>query len=296
MTSGAGRAGAHLDRPVCTVLDRVLRGPRVVAGQESTSGMAPIPRRMASFWTRCSGRRVSGGGPTAPGLGAFFGRPEKMEGTAVVAFNREEYGKYLVPSEIVVAYADGDEAVAWPLLQLRTHEVCNDMVGDVPVLIVHAPLSGLLVAYDRRVDGKVLEFGHSGLLYHSTPLLYDRTDPLGQERLWDPVTGEAVAGPDGPNTASLQAIAGVHWSLGRLVGRPPWYQNLASPQGRTASVTADSTMAATNWARNCCIPLAHQKKHWASEPRPRALCFRFRTPCTPGPWPIFRNKLAAPAR
>ena len=26
--------------------------------------------------------------------------PEKMEGTAVVAFNREEYGKYLVPSEI----------------------------------------------------------------------------------------------------------------------------------------------------------------------------------------------------
>ena len=65
---------------------------------------------------RCSGRGVSGGGPVAPRLGAIFGRPEKMEGTAVVAFNREEYGKYLVPSEIVVAYADGDDAVAWPLL------------------------------------------------------------------------------------------------------------------------------------------------------------------------------------
>ena len=153
-----------------------------------------------------------------------------MEGTAVVAFNREEYGKYLVPSEIVVAYADGDDAVAWPLLQLRTHEVCNDMVGDVPVLIVHA-LSGLLVAYDRRVDGKVLEFGHSGLLYHSTPLLYDRTYPLGQERLWDPVTGEAVAGPDGQHGKSATP-AGVHWPLGRLVGRPPRHQNPASPQGR----------------------------------------------------------------
>ena len=157
--------------------------------------------------------------------------PEKMEGTAVVAFNREEYGKYLVPSEIVVAYADGDDAVAWPLLQLRTHEVCNDMVGDVPVLIVHAPLSGLLVAYDRRVDGKVLEFGHSGLLYHSTPLLYDRTDPLGQERLWDPVTGEAVAGPDGPNTASLQRLPVFigHW--GDWLADHPGTKILQAPKG-----------------------------------------------------------------
>ena len=51
--------------------------------------------------------------------------PEKMEGTAVVSWNREEYGKYLVPSETVVAYADGEEAVAWPLL-LEQHDL-----GDV---------------------------------------------------------------------------------------------------------------------------------------------------------------------
>ena len=157
--------------------------------------------------------------------------PEKMEGTAVVAFNREEYGKYLVPSEIVVAYAEGDAAVAWPLLQLRTHEVCNDMVGDVPVLIVHAPLSGLLVAYDRRVDGQVLEFGHSGLLYHSTPLLYDRTDPLGQERLWDPVTGEAVAGPDGAGAASLKRLPVFigHW--GDWLADHPGTKILQAPKG-----------------------------------------------------------------
>lgn len=157
--------------------------------------------------------------------------PEKMEGTAVVSWNREEYGKYLVPSETVVAYADGEEAVAWPLLQLRTHEVCNDMVGDVPVVVVHAPLSGLLVAYDRRVNGEVLEFGHSGLLHHSIPLLYNRTDPLGAERLWDPITGEAVAGPDGPGTATLKRLPLFigHW--GDWLADHPGTMILQAPKG-----------------------------------------------------------------
>ena len=125
-------------------------------------------------------------------------------------------------------------------------------------------LSGLLVAYDRRVDGKVLEFGHSGLLYHSTPLLYDRTDPSGQERLWDPVTGEAVAGPDGPGTASLKRLPVFigHW--GDWLADHPGTKFCKPPKAGCVRDTADSTMAATNWARNCCIPLAHLKKHWAS--------------------------------
>ncbi|MEC7196805.1 MAG: DUF3179 domain-containing (seleno)protein, partial [Planctomycetota bacterium] len=95
----------------------------------------------------------------------------------------------------------------------------------------HAPLSGLLVAYDRRVDGKVLEFGHSGLLYHSTPLLYDRTDPLGRERLWDPVTGEAVAGPEGPNMASLKRLPVFigHW--GDWLADHPGIKILQAPKG-----------------------------------------------------------------
>ena len=199
-----------------------------------------------------------------------------MEGTAVVAFNRE-YGKYLVPSEIVVAYADGDDAVAWPCCSSAPTKCATTWWGTCQCSSSTPP--GLLV-HDRRVDGKVLEFGHSGLLYHSTPLLYDRTDPLGQERLWDPVTGEAVAGP--VEHGKSETTASVHWSLGRLAGRPSRHQNPASPQGRPAA-TADSTMAATNWVRTA---VSRSLTRRNIGPRAKTPCFVLPVQDTMCAWPM----------
>jgi len=45
--------------------------------------------------------------------------------------------------------------------------------------------------YGRRVAGETLAFGHEGLLYRGSFVLYDR----GTRSLWVHVTGECVAGP-----------------------------------------------------------------------------------------------------
>lgn len=44
--------------------------------------------------------------------------------------------------------------------------------------------------YDRRLDGEVLEFGHAGMLYNQSFVLYDKKT----ESLWVHVTGEARTG------------------------------------------------------------------------------------------------------
>lgn len=45
--------------------------------------------------------------------------------------------------------------------------------------------------YERRVDGEVLSFGHEGILYRNSFMMYDRKT----ESLWLHVTGEALKGP-----------------------------------------------------------------------------------------------------
>jgi len=45
--------------------------------------------------------------------------------------------------------------------------------------------------YGREVDGEVLSFGHSGILYEKSFVMYDRRT----ESLWVHVTGRAAAGP-----------------------------------------------------------------------------------------------------
>lgn len=44
--------------------------------------------------------------------------------------------------------------------------------------------------YSTKIDGQVLEFGTSGLLYRSNNLMYDRST----ETLWRQFTGEPVVG------------------------------------------------------------------------------------------------------
>ena len=46
------------------------------------------------------------------------------------------------------------------------------------------------MAFLRRVDGRDLDFGVSGLLYNSDMLMYDRRT----ESLWSQIPGEAISG------------------------------------------------------------------------------------------------------
>jgi len=102
----------------------------------------------------------------------------------------EDAAKWLADNEPVIVLEINSDARAYPLQILTWHEIVNDTVGDVPVIVTFCPLCNSAITFDRRVDGEVYEFGTSGLLRNSDLVMYDRTT----ESLWQQFTGEAIVG------------------------------------------------------------------------------------------------------
>ncbi|MBI4714180.1 DUF3179 domain-containing protein [Candidatus Uhrbacteria bacterium] len=67
----------------------------------------------------------------------------------------------------------------YPYQILVWHEVVNDVFGKIPLLITYCSLCFSGSAYERAVNGIVVEFGVSGKLIDNYPVLYDKqTDEL----------------------------------------------------------------------------------------------------------------------
>lgn len=79
---------------------------------------------------------------------------------------------------------------AYPLRILLWHEIVNDEIGGVPVLISYCPLCNSGVVFDRRLDDAVIEFGNTGRIRHFDMVMYDKAT----ESWWQQFSGEAVIG------------------------------------------------------------------------------------------------------
>ena len=97
---------------------------------------------------------------------------------------------WLKDVEPVVALEIDGDARAYPLQILTWHEIVNDSVGGVPVAVTFCPLCNSAIAFDRRLDGEVLEFGVSGNLRNSDLIMYDRQT----HSWWQQFTGEGIVG------------------------------------------------------------------------------------------------------
>jgi hypothetical protein len=95
------------------------------------------------------------------------------------------------PPVPVIGMALNGEARAYPVHLMEYHQVVNDELGGEPVALTFDPLTAVPKGWRRTVDGKVLQFGVSGLLWEGQFLLYDRET----ESLWAQYEGRAVAGP-----------------------------------------------------------------------------------------------------
>ena len=96
----------------------------------------------------------------------------------------------LQPTEPVIGLIVDGDARAYPLSVLTRHEIANDVVGGVPVAVTYCPLCNSAVVFDRRVGGRVLEFGVSGNLRNSDMVMYDRQT----ESWWQQFLGEGIVG------------------------------------------------------------------------------------------------------
>ncbi len=107
-----------------------------------------------------------------------------------IFIDQEEASTWLADNEPVIALEINDDVRAYPIQVLTWHEIANDVVGDVPVVVTFCPLCNSAIVFDRRLDGEVYEFGTSGLLRNSDLVMYDRTT----ESLWQQFTGEGIVG------------------------------------------------------------------------------------------------------
>jgi Protein of unknown function (DUF3179) len=124
---------------------------------------------------------ILSGGPPKDGIRAID-RPEFVGVDAADG--------WLKPREPVIFFVHGNDARAYPLQILIWHEIVNDTVGGLPVAITFCPLCNTALAFDRRVQGKTLDFGTTGKLRFSDLVMYDRQT----ESWWQQATGQAIVG------------------------------------------------------------------------------------------------------
>ena len=143
------------------------------------SGLAQWP---GTDFTRCTVRLdgIRSGGPGKDGIPAI---DEPLILTVPDA-------PRLDPGEPVISISINGEARAWPLQVLIWHEIANDMLGGVPVAATYCPLCNAAIVFDRRLDGRILDFGTTGNLRKSDLVMYDRQT----ESWWQQYTGEAIVG------------------------------------------------------------------------------------------------------
>lgn len=101
-----------------------------------------------------------------------------------------EYLQFSDKDYMAVIEINGD-ARAYPLSILNWHQGVNDVVGGQPVFVAYDPLSGNIMAMDRRVASeKETTFGVTGQVYNSASLYYDRAT----KSIWSAYANKAVTG------------------------------------------------------------------------------------------------------
>jgi hypothetical protein len=101
-----------------------------------------------------------------------------------------EAEKWLEPQEPVILLKVTNDVRAYPIQIIMWHEIVNDTVDEVPVVVTFCPLCNTAIAFERTVDGRELDFGTTGRLRFSNLIMYDRQT----ESWWQQATGDAIAG------------------------------------------------------------------------------------------------------
>ena len=163
------------------------------------------------------------GGPPRDGIPAID-KPEFLPAASAT---------FLAGGDGVLGLVRDGVARAYPIRILNWHEVVNDSAGPDPLVVTYCPLCGTGVAFDARVDGRVLSFGVSGLLYNSDVLLYDRQT----QSLWSQMLGQAISGPMKGRCLILRTLTHTTWADWRK--SHPATQVLSRNTGQTRSYDRD---------------------------------------------------------
>jgi hypothetical protein len=133
-------------------------------------------------------------------------------------------GLYKGTEPVITVALDGT-ARAYPLGILMAHEIVNDTLAGRPIAVTYCPLCNSAVVFDRRLGGRTLTFGVSGMLRHSDLVMWDHET----ESWWQQFTGAAIVGE---LTGSELAMLPVRVeSFAKFRARFPSGEVLLNPRG-----------------------------------------------------------------
>ena len=118
-------------------------------------------------------------------------------------------GDWLEAGDLVLGYvAPSGQAYAYPHKILNFHELVNDEIDGIPVLVSYCPLCGSGVVFDRRLGGRMLRFGNTSALYGSDLVMFD----WETNSYWWQVAREAIVGTLSGETLTVLASTTAQWS------------------------------------------------------------------------------------
>ncbi|MCG6963166.1 MAG: DUF3179 domain-containing protein [Acidobacteria bacterium] len=139
--------------------------------------------------------------------------PRMVSAAQLDGLKAGRHGKLLVPDDRVVGLEIDGDARAYPLRFLQWHEIVNDTVGSEPVAVTYSPLCDSVVVASREIGGATARFGHSGLLYESNLVMYDRTGAV--PGLWSQLMARAISGREAGAELKLLPFSLTTWSAWR---------------------------------------------------------------------------------
>ena len=122
---------------------------------------------------------------------AIDGLRDRIKPVYEPRYDGVEGGNWLQDDDLVIGYISETGAFAYPVKILNLHEIVNDVIDGVPVLVSYCPLCASGVVYSRELDGRVMVFGNTSALYESDLVMYDHQTGS----YWFQVIGEAIVGP-----------------------------------------------------------------------------------------------------
>lgn len=169
---------------------------------------SPPPGAAGQFTTDFSRATISydqvmSGGPPKDGIPSID-EPEFISVSQANSWMAED------ESVQVVSVGSGEQRVThiYPIQILMWHEIVNDSVAGRPVSVTYCPLCNTGIAFDRRFDGRTLDFGTTGRLRYSNLLMYDRQT----ETWWQQATGRGVAGAYAGGRLEMVPMLTLSWS------------------------------------------------------------------------------------
>jgi len=117
--------------------------------------------------------------------------PDMITAVTKPNFLAAEAASFLDPVDRVIGIApEKQQPRAYPLRILNWHEIVDDKIGGVPIVVTWCPLTATPFVFKRTVNGKELNFISSGKVYQSNLLMEDQET----ESLWSQILGTAVVG------------------------------------------------------------------------------------------------------